>query len=143
MSAVGLYLLVWNLTDGKDGVKKLEPWLDTIAARQERRMTGVQFVPPTVIVVGTHLDEIKKYEIKKHDPKYSERYINTMRIIVRKMVSKYEDQLNLADVLEVNCAFGSNKEGDLILNSLYYNNKQCILTLYYPRKIRILLLHKS
>ena len=72
-------------------------------------MMGVQAVPPTVIVVGTHLDKVRK-----HEKKYGARYVETMRKIVRDMINKkFGDQLILADVVEVNCAHGSHNEGNL------------------------------
>ena len=107
LSAIGLYLLVWNLTEGVWGIDNLRPWLDTIAARQERTLGVGLVTAPTVIVVGTHLDEIRKY-----DANYVARYLKTMRTAVRDMVSrKYGDQIVLADVVEVSCAYGSSMEG--------------------------------
>ncbi len=41
--------MVWKVTDGEQGITALKPWLDNLETR----------VPnSTVIIVGTHLDEI-------------------------------------------------------------------------------------
>ena len=44
-----MYLLVWSVEGGDDGIADLKPWLDNLQCR----------VPhSTVIIVGTHLDKI-------------------------------------------------------------------------------------
>ncbi|KAI6646528.1 Leucine-rich repeat serine/threonine-protein kinase 2-like [Oopsacas minuta] len=53
LSQGSLYLLVWNLTHGEDGIKELLPWLDNIKARTPRT---------TLIIVATHLDMLSDRE---------------------------------------------------------------------------------
>ena len=49
MSQRSLYLLVWSVEDGDDGIAGLKPWLDNLQFRVPRS---------TVVIVGTHLDKI-------------------------------------------------------------------------------------
>ena len=44
-----LYLLLWNITEGVDGLIGLRPWLENIEGRAPKS---------PVIVVGTHLDKV-------------------------------------------------------------------------------------
>ena len=44
-----LYLLVWNITHGEEGVRELKPWLDSIALRAPRSK---------VIIVATFYDKV-------------------------------------------------------------------------------------
>ena len=46
-----LYLLVWNITHGEEGVKELKPWLDNIALRAPHSR---------VIIVATHYDKVSE-----------------------------------------------------------------------------------
>lgn len=59
LSSRSLYLLVWDVTDGKEGVAALKSWLDTLSMRVPKA---------TVIIVATKLDKIVKqqdeYEIR-------------------------------------------------------------------------------
>ena len=49
MSQRSLYLLVWSVEDGDNGIADLKPWLDNLQFR----------VPHSaVVIVGTHLDKI-------------------------------------------------------------------------------------
>ena len=49
LSKNSLYLLIFNLKHGEEGVKELKPWLNNIALRAPGSR---------VVIVGTHLDEI-------------------------------------------------------------------------------------
>ena len=49
MSQRSLYLLVWSVEDGDDGIAGLKPWLDNLQFRVPRS---------AVIIVGTHLDKV-------------------------------------------------------------------------------------
>ena len=49
MSQRSLYLLVWSVEDGDDGITGLKPWLDNLQFRVPRS---------AVVIVGTHLDKI-------------------------------------------------------------------------------------
>ena len=48
-----LYLLLFNLKDGMEGVQELKPWLNNISLRAPRSM---------VIIIGTHLDQVADEE---------------------------------------------------------------------------------
>ena len=49
LSQRSLYLLLFNLKDGMEGVQELKPWLNNISLRAPRSM---------VIIIGTHLDQV-------------------------------------------------------------------------------------
>ena len=53
LSDRSMYLLVWDVTHGKQGVNELEPWLNNIALRAPYS---------TVIIVGTHLDRVADHD---------------------------------------------------------------------------------
>ena len=54
LSKRSLYLVVWKVTEGEAGVQNLLQWLVNIQAR----------APNTpVIIVGTHLDQVKKMQL--------------------------------------------------------------------------------
>lgn len=44
-----LYLLVWNVEDGEEGLRRLRPWLENIEGRAPRS---------PVIVIATHIDKV-------------------------------------------------------------------------------------
>ena len=63
-----LYLLLWKMTEGKDGVMELKPWLDNIAAR----------VPGSkVMVIGTFFDKLSEEE-KKTDARELRQEVNKL-----------------------------------------------------------------
>ena len=49
LSKRSLYLAVWNVMDGKDGITELKSWLNNIIVRAPESR---------IIIVGTHLDEL-------------------------------------------------------------------------------------
>ena len=49
LSKRSLYLAVWNVMDGKEGITELKPWLNNIILRAPESC---------IIIVGTHLDEL-------------------------------------------------------------------------------------
>ena len=49
LSKRSLYLAVWNVMDGKDGIAELKPWLNNIIVRAPESQ---------IIVIGTHLDKL-------------------------------------------------------------------------------------
>ena len=53
-----LYLLLFNLKHGTEGIQELKAWLNIISLRAPRSM---------VIIVGTHLDEVEDDERKETD----------------------------------------------------------------------------
>lgn len=91
---MSLYLLVWRLIDGEEGVNGLTPWLDNIAVRSPGS---------TVIIVGTHLDCINP---EKHGLKY----VDHLKSMVYELVSKprYGKVLVSPEgIRAVSCAFGN------------------------------------
>ena len=52
-----LYLLVWNITHGEEGVRELKPWLDSIALRAPNSK---------VIVVATFYDKVPEEDREDH-----------------------------------------------------------------------------
>ena len=53
LSDRSMYLLVWNVKHGQQGIKELEPWLNNIALRAPHSC---------VLIVGTHLDQVADHE---------------------------------------------------------------------------------
>ena len=53
LSDRSMYLLVWNVKHGQQGVKELEPWLNNITLRAPHSC---------VLIVGTHLDQVADHE---------------------------------------------------------------------------------
>ena len=58
LSQRSLYLLLFNLKHGTEGIQELKPWLNNISLRAPRSM---------VIIVGTHLDEVADDEREEVD----------------------------------------------------------------------------
>nr|XP_002736404.1 PREDICTED: leucine-rich repeat serine/threonine-protein kinase 1-like [Saccoglossus kowalevskii] len=64
-----LYMVVWDLTLGEEGIDQLEPWLSNIHARAPDSM---------VILVGTHLDALslqKRKDLENINSKILKQYI--------------------------------------------------------------------
>ena len=53
LSERSMYLLLWNVKHGEEGVAELKPWLDNISLRAPQSC---------VLIVGTHLDEVHDSE---------------------------------------------------------------------------------
>ena len=100
LSAIALYLLVWNLCDGEQGIKDLSSWLNNISAR-----TGHSSHKSVVIIVGTHLDVVTKYE--KH---YGHSYVERMRHVIKTWLKERNDEhLAVVDIVEVSCSLDRPK----------------------------------
>ena len=57
-----LYLLVWNIQDGEDGIRNLNTWLENIEG----------YAPKSpVIIVGTHLDTIARLRRKTETSRFN------------------------------------------------------------------------
>lgn len=65
-----LYLLLWNVQDGEDGLKSLQPWLENIGSCAPQS---------PVVVIGTHLDLLKHQNnsIQSLQEKFEEMYVNS------------------------------------------------------------------
>ena len=80
LSQESLYLLLFNLRHGREGVKELQPWLNNLALR----------VPQScVIIVGTHLDEMRNENVGEILA-----YVNTI-------AEPFQNRLRIVDVLAV------------------------------------------
>lgn len=88
ISTLALYLLVWNLERAEEGIQELEGWMDTIAARAPGS---------NIIVVGTHLDLVKK-----HKAKYGADFKQRMRDMVLELVKQHKyKKIIVHDIKEV------------------------------------------
>ncbi|KAK3715077.1 hypothetical protein QZH41_012136, partial [Actinostola sp. cb2023] len=106
LSTLSLYILVWNLEEREEGVAKLEGWLDTISSR----------APGTcLIIVGTHLDKIRKDKIH-----YDDEYVAGMHKLVEdlKAQPKYQ-RIVVLGIKEVSCAVDSREGIDELRISIY------------------------
>ena len=83
LSQRSLYLLLFNLLDGDEGVEELKPWLNNIALRAPRSC---------VIIIGTHLDEVP-------DEKRGE--IDALLHRVGTLAASYNNKLQIMEVLPV------------------------------------------
>ena len=61
LSQNSLYLLLFNLTHGEEGIREIVPWLNNIAVKAPNSK---------VIIVGTHLDQIPEPERERLDNLY-------------------------------------------------------------------------
>ncbi|CAH1799323.1 unnamed protein product [Owenia fusiformis] len=116
LSKRALYLAVWKLSDGEKGINELHQWLVNIQARAPNA---------PVIIVGTHLDSIKK-------GKFPDDFVQDMQVILEERFIKIPEpsKCGLPRVIghvEVSCKarFNSNiaKLSTLIYDTVY-NLKQ-------------------
>jgi leucine-rich repeat kinase 1/leucine-rich repeat kinase 2 len=103
LSTLSLYILVWNLEEGQEGIARLEGWLDTISARAPGSSS--------FIIVGTHLDKIRKDKAK-----YGEDYVSRMHKVIEELQKqpKYS-KIDFKAIKEVSCAVDS-REGKVVQN---------------------------
>ena len=83
LSQRSLYLLLFNLKKGENGIQELKPWLNNIALRAPKSC---------IIIVGTHLDEVKDNE---RDEVF--KLLNK----VGELASAYSSQLNIVEIMPV------------------------------------------
>ena len=83
LSRRSMYLLLWNVKHGREGIRELKPWLDNLCLRAPRSC---------VLIVGTHLDEVKDDERPMVDQLLME---------VGKLAETYSPKLNIPEVLAV------------------------------------------
>ena len=102
LSHNSLYLLLFNLMDGK---KDLKVWLDNITLRTPHSH---------IIIIGTHLDEIP--EEKQND-------IGDLLMEVKELVHCYSSKLIISEVILMGLEnTGLNKEGTTgVLKEVIYN----------------------
>ncbi|KAK3593623.1 hypothetical protein CHS0354_025515 [Potamilus streckersoni] len=111
LSPRSLYLVVWNLKDGYPGVDDLRQWLVNIQANA----SGAP-----VIIVGTHLDEVKKKRGQKSA--YSEDWEATMtQRIHEKYITAEPEKSGLPyiiDIVNVSCV-GAGISIDSLVKKVY------------------------
>ena len=83
LSQRSLYLLLFNLKKGEEGIQELKPWLNNIALRAPKSC---------IIIVGTHLDEVKDDE---RDDVF--KLLNR----VGELATAYGNQLNIVEIMPV------------------------------------------
>ena len=83
LSEQSMYLLLWNVTHGKEGIQELKPWLDNIYTRAPHSC---------VIIVATHLDEIRESERS---------IVDNLLHQVSELTENYSAKLHIQDVLAV------------------------------------------
>ena len=83
LSQRSLYLLLFNLKKGEEGIQELKPWLNNIALRAPKSC---------IIIVGTHLDEVKDDE---RDDVF--KLLNK----VGELAGAYGNQLNIVEIMPV------------------------------------------
>ena len=106
LSQESLYLLLFNLRHGREGVKELQPWLNNLALR----------VPQSrVIIVGTHLDEMRNENVGE------------LLAYTKTIAEPFQNRLQIVDVLAVGLK-NSIKNVGTLKNAIYnhaanYTNK--------------------
>jgi serine/threonine protein kinase/GTPase SAR1 family protein len=105
LSQRSLYVVVWRVTDGEDGIKELKMWLDNIAVRAPKS---------PVIIVGTFLDKLSK---EQRQSKYDEQLANKVIEMVRQ-TGRYA-QLEIRAVVNVSCAKESRENIDFLKSTIY------------------------
>ena len=99
LSQESLYLLLFNLMHGREGVKELQPWLNNLALR----------VPKScVIIVGTHLDEV------------GSKNVDDILALVKASAEPFLTKLQVVDVLAV--GLKNNVKNISALKNAIYNH---------------------
>ena len=89
LSQESLYLLLFNLKHGREGVRELEPWLNNLALRVPRSC---------VIIVGTHLDEMRQENVARildHVHVVSESFQSKLQVVDVLAVGLKNDVINV------------------------------------------------
>ncbi len=97
-----LYLLLFNLNDGDNGVQELKPWLNNIALRAPHSC---------VIIIGTHLDEVA--EEKREE-------IDALLQRVGVLAESYSNKLQIVEVMPV--GLKNRIENVKLLEEAIYNH---------------------
>ncbi|KAL3877512.1 hypothetical protein ACJMK2_035210 [Sinanodonta woodiana] len=131
LSPRSLYLVVWNLKDGNPGVDDLRQWLVNIQANA----SGAP-----VIIVGTHLDEVRKKRGQKC--LYSENWETEMTQRINEKYRIVEPEKSglpyIIDIINVSC-IGTGINIDILVKKFY----DTVFELHHPaRKSEKLLGHK-
>jgi len=102
LSQRSLYLLLFNLNDGENGVRELKPWLNNIALRAPRSC---------VIIIGTHLDEV---------PEEKREEIDALLQRVGVLAESYSNKLQIVEVMPV--GLKNRIENVALLKEAIYNH---------------------
>ena len=84
LSKHSLYLLIWKVTEGDDGIANLKPWLNNVSMHAPGS---------SVIVVGTHFDEVSKEDRESG-------IIDGLLLKVAKLTQQY-DRLKVTNITVV------------------------------------------
>ena len=84
LSQRSLYLLLFNLTHGENGVKELKPWLNNIAIRAPNSC---------VLIIGTHLDEVVDDASRAEVDRLLQSAVN--------LASSYGNKLKIPEIMPV------------------------------------------
>ena len=104
LSQRSLYLLLFNLKHGEKGVQELKPGLNNIALRAPKSC---------IIIVGTHLDEVREDERKRVQWKDCRKWHCNI-------VKEYNEQLNIVEIIPV--ALENQWENVTRLKNAIYNH---------------------
>ena len=102
LSQRSLYLLLFNLNDGDNGIQELKPWLNNIALRAPRSC---------VIIIGTHLDEVAE---ERRDE------IDALLQRVGVLAESYSSKLQIVEVMPV--GLKNRIENVALLKEAIYNH---------------------
>ena len=83
LSERSMYLLLWNVKHGEQGIQELKPWLDNIALRAPRSC---------VLIVGTHLDCVEEGDRPE---------VDRLLGMVADLAQTYQNRLVVPEVLAV------------------------------------------
>lgn len=105
LSSRSLYVIVWRVTDGEDGIEELKLWLDNIAARAPQS---------SIIIVGTFLDKLSK---EQRQSKYSEQLMQKVYDMVTH-TPRY-GKLDIKAVVNVSCTKEARENIDYLKTTIY------------------------
>ena len=83
LSRRSMYLLLWNVKHGREGIRELKPWLDNLCLRAPWSC---------VLIVGTHLDEVENVERPM---------VDNLLMEVGELAETYSSKLHILEILAV------------------------------------------
>ena len=105
LSQRSLYVVVWRVTDGEEGIEELKMWLDNIAVRAPKS---------PIIIVGTFLDKLSKEQRQnKYDEQLQQKVIEMVH-----QTRRYAN-LDIQAVVNVSCAKESRENIDYLKTTIY------------------------
>ena len=115
LSNRSLYLAVWNVMDGKDGILELKPWLNNIILRAPKSH---------IVIVGTHLDKLiaelgsreeaktKCSEYEQHFTAIIQHSIIDTNVVMIMFVGLRGKLINVAELKRVICKAAEESKTD-------------------------------